>query len=243
MKKKIISFRVLSLSVLMALMGTGTALSQVTIGVDDTPDANVLLDLKETTSGTSTKGFLPPRVALQAVNLVNPLTNGTGVAEGTIVYNTATSADQSSDLAVSPGLYYWGGVYEPSTKKGGWIKFQTSATSGWFYMPSIVIDVTTSGTFTRDLYLEYQKQFEDTENSIVSPESLTAGNALVKSEAGAPSPFTKVYASSELYYYIIGYDATVFSNVTVSSAGLLSYTINANNVTDATFMNIVFKVK
>jgi hypothetical protein len=65
----------------------------------------------------------------------------------------------------------------------------------------------------------------------------------VKSESGAPNPFTRIYASNELYYYVTGYDATVFSGVTVSPAGLLQYTVNADNVTDATYMNIVFMVK
>jgi hypothetical protein len=135
MKKNLISHRIILLSVLMALMGTGAALAQVTIGTHEAPDDNVLLDLKQQMDGTSTKGFLPPRVALASIDVVNPLTAGAGVVAGTLVYNTTTSADQTSAVAVTPGLYYWGGVYDPATKKGGWIKIQSTASPIWFYMP------------------------------------------------------------------------------------------------------------
>jgi hypothetical protein len=180
-----------------------------------------------------------------AVNLPDPLTLNSGaIIEGTVVYNTATSSDQTSDVAVNPGLYYWGGAYNATSKKGGWIKLQyANSSKSWFYMPSIVIDVSADGTYQRDLYLEYRKQFEDTGNFITNILSPKDGTALVKSETAAPNPFTRIFASNELYYYIIGYDADVFSAVTVSNVGLLQYTVDADNVTDATYMNIVFMVK
>jgi hypothetical protein len=218
-----------------------TAKSQVTIGSSTAPDNNVLLDLKQ--DPTTNKGFLPPRVALDSLNLPNPLLANSGVLlEGTVVYNTATSTNQSSPNAVSPGLYYW---HIDEASVGRWIKLQgENSSKTWFYMPSIVIDVTTSATgVLRDLYVEYRKQFEDGANGSTPAESLTPGNWLVKSDPNAPNPFTKIFADNELYYYVIGYDASVFSNIEVSSTGMLKYDINADNVTDATYMNIVFMVK
>lgn len=109
-------------------------------------------------------------------------------------------------------------------------------------MPSIVIDVTTSGTFTRDLYLEYRKQFDDTMDSSTSANSPTAGTALIKSP-NAPNPFTKIFDADKLYYYVPGYDTDVFSALNITVDGKLTYTVDADKVTGATYMNIVFVEK
>jgi hypothetical protein len=205
--------------------------AQVTIGSNETPDGNVLLDLKQNASGLSNKGFLPPRVALVATDSVAPLT-GT-VLEGTLVYNTATSVNPAAPNAISPGLYYY---------KGGWVKVQQAATT-WFYMPSIVIDVSKDGPGTRDLWLEYRKQFGDDQNPTHRTGSMEDGTALVKSETGAPNPFTRLFEETELYYYVTGYDTKVFKNVNITNHGILTYTVVADEVTEATYMNIVFMVK
>jgi hypothetical protein len=110
-------------------------------------------------------------------------------------------------------------------------------------MPSIVIDVTTSGTFERNLHLEYVKQFADTENTNTPANSPKPGTQLIKSASNAPNPLTKIYESGDLYYYVTGYDDTVFSNITISADGVLKYTVNTANVSEATYMNIVFVVK
>jgi hypothetical protein len=226
--KKIIFF------LIVLVLFVGKAQAQVTVGSNIEPNSNALLDLKETgnaTAGTSTKGLLLPRVALVATTNPAPLS---AHVEGMTVYNTATSGGGNPG-AVTPGFYYNDG-----TK---WVRI-SFGTENWFYMPSIAIDVTTSGTFSRDLYLEYRKQFEDTRDGETPANSLIAGTPL-KTSPGAPNPFTKIYAANELYYYVIGYDATVFSFPAspITADGVLTYTVEANNVTGATFMNIVFGIK
>ena len=87
---------------LVLLLLFGSALfAQVAVNTDGTTyDVSAMLDVKSTT-----KGFLPPRVALTAVNVAAPVTTP---ATGLLVYNTATAG--SSPNNVVPGNYYWNGT-------------------------------------------------------------------------------------------------------------------------------------
>ena len=169
---------------------------------------------------TIIQGQKTPRLTTAQRNQI-PV-SGNLYANGQLIYNIDTGC-----------LEYWDG----ST----WRNFCEN--TRWFYMPSIAIDVTTSGTFTRNLHLEYKKQFADTDDASTPSNSPAPGTALVKSDSNAPNPFNKIYAANELYFYVTGYDATVFSNLSITQAGVLTYTVNADNVTDATYMNIVFVIK
>jgi len=170
------------------------------------------------TAQTVYKGLRVPQLSTEDRAKIKAETHQES-AKGQQIFNLTTSE-----------IEYWDGTkWVGSTK--------------WFYMPSIVIDVQTSGTFERDLYLEYKKQFADTDDAAEPANSPTAGTAMVKSNPNAPNPFARIYAAEELYYYVIGYDATVFSNLSITANGVLTYTVNADNVSDATFMNIVFAVK
>ncbi|MDR1056071.1 MAG: hypothetical protein LBL90_09705 [Prevotellaceae bacterium] len=221
------------LLLLVAIFGMSQMMrAQVTIGTGHSPHSDALLDLKENSGGTAAKGLLLPRVSLEAEDSPTPMVNHVA---GMIVYNNGTS-DPSTVLPenrVSPGFYYNTGAR--------WERLRLEV-ANWFYMPSIAIDVTTTGTFTRDLYLEYRKQLEDVLDSSTPAESPIPGTTLVKSP-GAPNPFTKIYEADKLYYYITGYDASVFSSLSITADGKLTYTVDANNVTDATYMNIVFVEK
>lgn len=73
--------------------------AQVGIGTNQ-PHGSSILELNSTT-----KGFLPPRVALTATNAASPLTSP---AAGLLVYNTATAGSAPNN--VSPGYYYWNGT-------------------------------------------------------------------------------------------------------------------------------------
>jgi hypothetical protein len=70
---------------------------------------------------SSTNGFVPPQVALTAVNVATPIVNpqGGALATGTIVYNTATAGTNPNN--VTPGYYFWNGT--------NWIKFNAGNTS------------------------------------------------------------------------------------------------------------------
>lgn len=233
MKKTMAVFIKSLLLILLIMIIHNDVIAQVTIGSGVPPHDDALLDLKENSGGTATKGLLLPRVALTDASLPAPMINHVA---GMTVYNTAVSPTDGSVTVgnyVSPGFYYNDG--------SRWQKLYLG-TKNWFYMPSIVIDVTASGTFERDLYLEYRKQFEDGVDSSVPNDSPVAGTPLVKSP-DAPNPFTKIFDADELYYYITGYDTSVFSNLTVTATGKLLYTVDADEVTDATYMNIVFVEK
>lgn len=220
------------LLMLLIIGGMSTVSAQVTIGSNNPPNGNALLDLQEKADGTSTKGLLLPRVALESADLPTPLA---AHVAGMVVYNTEESPSSvTKDNYVSPGFYYNSG--------NRWEKLYLGTTN-WFYMPSIAIDVTTSGTFTRDLYLEYRKQFEDGQDSQVDPNtSPVAGTPLIKSP-DAPNPFTVIFDASQLYYYVTGYDADVFSDLAVTADGKLTYKVDADKVSGATYMNIVFVEK
>lgn len=89
----------------LLLVVTISAFAQTGIGTT-TPNANAQLDVASTT-----KGFLPPRVALTSTTSASPLASHVA---GMVVYNTATVSD------VTPGLYVNNGsVWEKQAGGGG----------------------------------------------------------------------------------------------------------------------------
>jgi len=211
---------------IFALMSIAKINAQVTIGSLNAPSSNALLDLKEATEGTSTKGFLLPRVSLQSTTSSYPMQSH---EKGLFVYNLATTSNGAND--VTPGVYYNDG--------NKWIKESDSATPNFFYMPSILLPVDTSNpaynedtqTFTIDLYSEYAAQF-----------------GLTKSTSSAKSPSATttlpVYSNTELGYFITYYDNAVFSSVSVDNNGVMTYKLVSSPVfSEKTYMNIVFQVK
>jgi hypothetical protein len=72
------------------------------------PNAAAKLDVS-----SSTKGFLPPKVALTATNSFDPITGLSGstalaTAAGLLIYNTATAGTAPNNVV--PGYYYWNGT-------------------------------------------------------------------------------------------------------------------------------------
>jgi hypothetical protein len=144
---------------------------------------------------------------------------------GLTVYNVSSTAP------FQPGVYVWDG--EKWTVSGG------GGESKYFYLPTCIIPVTGTGTQTPfNLYNEYASQFTNsgaTDTWISSNASLTT----------VPSPENgSLYAASQLDYVITYYDRNVFENISINSAGLMSYSVKSNaTITAATFFNIVFIVK
>lgn len=198
--------------------------AQVTIGSGEAPQKDALLDLKENSLGTSTKGLLLPRVALSSTISPNPLS---AHVVGMSVYNTATAGD------VVPGYYYNDGHK--------WVRLQPDESQSmpkFFYMPSIVLPIDTSDPsynsttkdFTINLYTLYSEQF-----------GLSNSASSQKSPAATSLP---VIGSSALEYFITYYDNTVFKDVKVSNSGVLNYKLNSViTLSEKTFMNIILKVK
>ncbi len=93
--------RKLLLFIAFVLLNSSAAFSQAAINTDGAnPDNSAMLDVKSTT-----KGFLPPRVALTAVNAAAPVTSP---ATGLLVYNTTTAGTSPNNVV--PGNYYWNGT-------------------------------------------------------------------------------------------------------------------------------------
>ena len=212
-------------------------IAQVVIGTDTVPQHYSILEL----STKEVKGGLRLPQLTTAIRDTLSVSSNPSLSRGLMIFNTTDSC-----INYYTGTHWKSLCEEPA----------------WFYMPSIAIDVSTTTptgtTYQRDLYLEYRKQFADDQDAVLT-NSPTAGTALVGSP-GAPMsgsaylPFTKIYDRSELYYYIIGYDYSVFTvapgkasdpcpTCGINANGLLTYRVNAGNVTDATYMNIVFVVK
>lgn len=137
------------LLIFLIIGGTKTVSAQVTIGSNNSPNDDALLDLQETSDGSSTKGLLLPRVSLSSTASFAPLS---AHIAGMEVYNIATTGD------VTPGYYLNDG-----TK---WIR---GGEKNQFYMPSIILptdpstlpnsNYTYSGTtFSINLYNLYKEQ-------------------------------------------------------------------------------------
>ena len=210
----------INLAIFTSLLFCLTAQAQVTIGSLNSPSENALLDLKETSTGTSTHALLLPRVALQSTISPAPMSSH---EEGMCVYNTATTSTGTND--VLPGIYLNDGVK--------WIRMGSAL--NYFYMPSILLPLDTAdpaysaGTFTVDLYVKYAEQYNLT----------LPGSAKNPGATSLP-----VYSRTELEYFIIYYDNAVFSNVAVDNNGVMTYQlVSSPVVSEKTYMNIVFKVK
>jgi len=211
--------KLLLLAGIFALISITSLKAQVTIGKDQAPNPDAVLEL---ITPNNDKGFLPPIVALKTPHSPAPLS---AHVKGMIVYNTTVLQD-----SLQSGLYVNDGTQ--------WVVFHQTPYSEpvWFYMPSFPIKTSDAGDFSVNLWLEYTKQFDN----------LAAGSLIVSSDNTAPKPLPKVYTADELKYYVIGYDNTVFSSVQLEPSGILKYTITSDGLThvsDSTFMNIVFVVK
>lgn len=197
-----------------------TALNaQVAIGANQEPNPDAVLELI-----TTTKGFLPPRVTLKNPHDPSPLVHH---VEGMIVYNTYNN---NADTLIA-GLYMNNGTQWIALRQAPYLM------PNWFYMPSFPIDVSSTGSFTIDLWDVYKNQFDN---------KTQTGGISIKSDPNAPRLQPWINSGDDLYYYVVGHDASVFSNVAVSPNGILSYDIDATglaNKSDSTYMNIVLVIK
>jgi hypothetical protein len=214
----LIPFKKIAFTVIM-FVSSFLVQAQVTIGSNHEPDSNALLDLRSGDDESSTKGLLLPRVSLEATNLAKPLT---AHKKGMTVYNIGTSPT-SVELRyyLSPGIYYNDG--------NEWIRLNNSY-SNWFFMPSVSFD--TSATVTgqsKDLYSLYKSQFDGTSSTFIK-------------STGAPSAVPYIPAADELFYYITSYDTNVFSNISITANGVMTYDVSAA-ATDCSYINIVFVLK
>lgn len=96
-----------------------------------------------------------------------------------------------------------------------------------FYMPSVSFNTSQNANGqVKDLYTLYKNQF---------------GSPKAKSTS-APSSIPFFPSNKDLYYYVTDADPNVFSNISISDSGVMTYDVRAA-ATDCSFINIVFVVK
>lgn len=128
-----------------------SSISYAQVGVNTTsPASGALLDVF-----SSDKGFIMPRVALQATNITAPITPAP--ATGLMVYNTVTDGTPLS-VQVTPGFYYWSGSQWARLYNQGYTLYYTQSaqvqavapSTTYVQLPSLdtgVISVPFSGTY------------------------------------------------------------------------------------------------
>lgn len=213
---------------LLGISSIGFMHAQVGINTN-TPQ--VTLDVQvAATDGTTAEGISPPRLTLAQLLSKDAMytTNQTGA----IVYVTDVTGGTTTKTrnVITIGNYYFDGTL--------WQTMGPDQSLRFFYLPSTVLPVDISDpsynpgtqTFTIDLYSSYANQF-----GLTNPASSS------KNPSGTSLP---VISSSALDYFITYFDNTVYQNVAVSNAGVLTYQLAAAfTVTNSTFMNILLKVK
>lgn len=204
---------------------------QAQVGVN-TADPKVSLDVQAiATDATTAEGLTAPR--LTRAQLISKDAKYIADQKGAIVYVTtingiATTKTNNITLA---GYYYFDGSI--------WQVIGPDKNFKFFYMPSIALPTDTSDpayisayqNFSIDLHKAYSEQF-----------GLVNTGTSVKSPSATTLPV--VTTNSALEYLITYYDNSVFQNVSVSSAGILTYRLPTTiPVSEKTFMNIIFKIK
>ena len=95
-----------------------------------------------------------------------------------------------------------------------------------FYPPAVPVNIAATGTgFTLDLHQEYVNLY---------------GTPAVTSPGAAALP---TFSETELDYYVLSFDNTVFSNVLVDANGVLTYDVVSVPPSSTAYFNVVFQVK
>lgn len=230
-----------------ALLCSVAAYSQV--GINTTkPKAIMDVNVKRTNDdgtgtidNTQTVGLLAPR--LTRAELTANTAAYTVDQSGALIYITDISGGDIIGNRINikaAGYYYFDGTVWKAVGSGNALAGDNITTminnniikGKFFYMPSIVIDVSSlsTGQFV-NLYAKYKEQFQ------------LADATTSTSSTGVGFPTASLVASeNDLDYYITYYDKTVFANVKVSVNGILTYDV-VGTATDKTYMNIVFALK
>ena len=160
----------------------------------------------------------------------NPVTPGaTGNREYTVGVNAATA-----QVGTTAGTL---GVVKPSDQfeiaPDGHLKIKY-ATPEFFYMPALLIPLSgqtnAEGFLSLDLHGKYQERFN-------TP-------AVVSADSELANLSSLVVPINMLDIYITYFDEQVLEDVSIDTDGKMWYKVKANyNYTEASFMNVVFKVR
>jgi hypothetical protein len=207
--------------------------AQVTIGSTANPNVTLEIVGQPGTASIADGLIIPRMTGAQLKAKVEEETYGpanSATFDGTLVYITepVSNANGVLEYVKSPGYYY----FDKSDNKWKGIINSKNATQ-WFYMPPVPINTEIGVNKTIDLYAKYKKTIEGSEET----------GTTVKSGNDVPefSTLQPVLIASDFNYYVVGYDPGLFSNISISSDGVMTYTIANNAVADdESYINIIF---
>ena len=190
-------------------MNITNSAAQVTIGSTDEPNAT--LDVRSnSTNLKAPDGIIAPRLTGDELFAKNGI-YGTDQNDALVYVTAAASPDNQVGKTINvkaPGYYYY------DATNSVWTTFATDNQKvEWFYMPSSLLDVVpdTQEPKTADLFAMYK---DDITTSSVSSD---ASHPFVE--------FRPELTADDFYYYVVGYDKTLFSNISISNKGIMTYTV------------------
>lgn len=221
---------ILTIGILAGVSSTFAQVGRVGINTDD-PKATLHIKADKDNKDNN-PGLIIPDVSKDKLDTGEPV-------ESTLVYYSEGSNsayinqnDQSTteNIGSKKGFYYYDGT-----------DWQRIIRKAQFYMPSIVTP-TTVGTHTINLYEEYIKQYADSKGSNTSNKQ--APNRSWNIQTNNSNNSLKTYAKNDLDYFVVYYDNNVFTDLSITEEGVLTYTVTAEgakNISAQTFMNIVLQ--
>lgn len=202
---------------LIGLISTFYVHAQVGI---NTTSPSTTFDVSKSSVATVADGVLVTRISgdeLKAKDANYGTNQHAALVYVSSIPNPATT--KTSNIR-TPGFYY----YDNTISK--WVgAFRNNNFPKFFYMPSVLVNTTTLGTKTMDLYNLYYTQFN------TPPVSSTGSTGSIPT-----------LPKNELEYYVTYYDTSLMNNVSINADGVMTYNV-IGNASDASFMNIVFVVK
>lgn len=227
---------ILTIGILAGVSSTFAQVGRVGINTNN-PKATLHIEAynKDEDNKDTNPGLIIPNVSMDKLE--------TGEhEESTLVYysggtNSAyidqNTGSTTENIGSKKGFYYYDGT-----------DWQRIIRKAQFYMPSIVTP-TTEGTHTINLYEEYIKQYADSNGSNTSNTSnKQAPNRSWNIQTNNSNNSLKTYAKDDLDYFVVYYDNNVFTNLSITEEGVLTYTVtteSAKNISAQTFMNIVLQ--
>lgn len=225
---------ILTIGILAGVSSTFAQVGRVGINTDD-PKATLHIKADKDNKDNN-PGLIIPDVSKDKLDTGEPV-------ESTLVYYSEGSNsayinqnDQSTteNIGSKKGFYYYDGT-----------DWQRIIRKAQFYMPSIVVPTTVNTRHEVNLYQEYIKQYahENISNVYKDDKSIIpSSDRPIASSVGA-SPL-KTYRKNDLDYFVVYYDNNVFTNLSITGEGVLTYTVTAEgakNISAQTFMNIVLQ--
>lgn len=228
MKVKLFFSIVLSLfaMTIYGQVGIGKATSSATLDV-----------IATATDATTVEGFIGPRLTGNQLTAKNAQYGSSQNAAIVYVTEIASATTGKTKNVKNIGYYFYDATAENGT--GLWVAF-ADYTKEQLYIPTILLptDMYTlpdniyykalaANRFTVDLYGLYKEQLGSPKASSNPAASLQTGTA-----------------AADYNYFVLYYDTSVYTSVTVSAAGLLQYyLISGYTPSEKTFMNIVIREK